>query len=123
MIELTLGEINLATQSLKKLSECDLPINIAYRITKIIKVINSELEHIENLRMSLINKYGKQEPGKDMIVVPSEKQNIFLMEFNKLLEEKVNLDFEPALISDLKEYNIKLSAMDLIFLEKFLKTE
>jgi hypothetical protein len=120
MVELTLGEIKNLEHSFTKLVEQDLPVRLAYRLGKILKQINNELEHIENLRIALVKKYGTNDEKTNTINVSIDKLEAFLQEWTELLNEKVNLDFEKIKLSELEELEIKITPIDFIKLEYFI---
>jgi len=121
-----LKEVFSLTRSLPVLTNKELPIKISYRLLKLLKQCSVEMESMEKARIKLVDKYAETEeereasPDKDKgIKVAEAKIPDFQREFEILLEEEVEIDFEPILISDLGD--ISLSAKDLLSLQIILK--
>jgi hypothetical protein len=117
---LTLGQLKNSEQALVALSNCLLPIAIAYRISKVLKLIASELTNLEEARQKLVQKYGTEKDGN--IVVSDENIGAFVDEFNPLLSETVEIPFEPFSVDSLPE-TVNLTPLQLSQLTFFIKEE
>ena len=117
---LTLGQLKNSEQALVTLSNCSLPIALAYRISKVLKVIGVELADLEEARQKLVQKYGEENEGT--IVVSSENFDAFVEELNPLLLEEVILPFEPFSVDKLPE-TVTLTPIQMSQLSFFIKEE
>jgi hypothetical protein len=115
---LKLGQLKNSEQALVALSNCTLPIALAYRISKVLKVIASELTDLEEARQKLVQKYGVEQDGN--VVVTNDNIDAFVEEFNPLLSEDVELPFEPFSIESLPE-SVSLTPIQLSQLSFFIK--
>jgi hypothetical protein len=115
---LKLGQLKNSEQALVALSNCTLPIALAYRISKVLKVIASELTDLEETRQKLVQKYGVEQDGN--VVVTNDNIDAFVEEFNPLLSEDVELPFEPFSIESLPE-SVSLTPIQLSQLSFFIK--
>jgi hypothetical protein len=115
---LKLGQLKNSEQALVALSNCTLPIALAYRISKVLKVIVSELSDLEEARQKLVQKYGVEQEGN--VVVTNENIDAFVEEFNPLLSEEVEIPFEPFSVESLPE-TVSLTPMQLSQLSFFIK--
>lgn len=115
---LTLGQLKNSEQALVALSNCTLPIGLAYKISKVLKFIANELTLLEEARQKLVQKYGVETDGN--VVVTEENINKFVEELNPLLSEEVDVPFEPISISALPE-TVNLSPLQLTQLSFFIK--
>jgi hypothetical protein len=115
---LKLGQLKNSEQALVALSNCTLPIALAYRISKVLKVIASELSDLEEARQKLVQKYGVEQEGN--VVVTNENIDAFVEEFNPLLSEEVEIPFEPFSVESLPE-TVSLTPMQLSQLSFFIK--
>jgi len=116
-MKLALGDIRLMKDPMIKLLDEPLPIKIAWKLTKLVKVFDKELGEIEEFRVNLIKKMGVS--GEDgSIKVPDDKMEEFIEEFNELLQNEVEVDFEPIEVEQLGD--IKIDTQSLIALDKFL---
>jgi len=107
-------------EGLKAVAAKELPVKVAYDLSKQLEKVEVEWKRYEELRKKLFEKYGKQKG--DRIEVPSENQEKFAEEMNELLLIETDLKIEPVLsLEDLED--IKVSAQDLIRIKKLLKEE
>jgi single-stranded DNA-specific DHH superfamily exonuclease len=119
-MKVTLEQLKNSEPSLVKLSNSVLPINLAYRISKALKVIASELTILEEQRKKLVTKYGaKNEEGN--LVVTQENIQKFVEEFSQLLKEEVDIPFEPIDIDNIPADDVKLTPVEISQLEMFIK--
>jgi len=127
-----LNEVFAITRSLPKLTDKELPIKISYRLLKFLKSCSEEMETLEKSRVKLIKKYaeksvedekddGKKKNSSEQrdIKVADENKDKFQEEFSILLNEEVEIDFEPICIEDFGE--ITFATNDLISLQKIIK--
>jgi len=124
-MKIKLMTIKSIEDSLQKLMNKELNVRIAYRLAKVLKIITTELQEVEKARIELIRKYsdapkqdGKSDPVSGQVQVAKEKEQEFFKEFNELLQEDVEIEFEPIDISELDD--IKLSPLDLLKLTDFV---
>ena len=115
-MKLTLGDIRVMKDPMIKLLDDTLPIKVAWKLTKLVKVFDKELAEIEEFRISLIKKLGVQD-DEGSIKVPEDKMSDFIDEFNELLLTEIDVDFEPIDIEQLGE-SLSISTKDLISLDK-----
>jgi len=119
-----LSELYGLTRSLPKLTDKELPIKISYNLLKLMKGISEEMETLEKSRMKLVEKYrepeeeGSKEASGGMKVADEHKDK-FQKEFRVLMEEEVDIEFNPIFLKDLGD--ISFAANDLILLEKIIK--
>lgn len=149
-MELYLGEIRECFPILSKLIDMQLPINISWRFTKLLTELNDHNVKLEEFRIKLVERYGVlqyecsndlekevfekeyfEQNQKDLVskystIVPKfevkeDKVNEFYTEWKKLLEEKVEIEFTPIWINDMKGDDIKLSPREMVVLNKFFR--
>jgi hypothetical protein len=119
-INFKMYEIKNMKDALSKLIEKEMPINAAFRLNKFIKVVDEHLNDIEEHRIKLINKYGKEDKEKNQIEVPPENMADFSNEINALLNEETEIEFVPIDISMFGD-DLRLSTKDLMSIEKLIK--
>lgn len=118
---LTLEKLKNSEQALVKLSNSVLPINLAYRISKALKVVALELTELEEQRKKLVQKYGKPDE-EGSVAVTQENIESFLQEFQKLLSEEVEIPFEPISIDTIPD-DVKFTPIEISQLDMFIKSE
>lgn len=121
-VKFTLGELKSIEESLKKLIELPLPIKISYSLSKVLNNISKELILLEEQRMNLVRKYGETNQETKEIKVSNENLDLFVKEFNELLQEELELMIKPININSLGD-DLKLSPVDMARLEKFFSED
>ena len=118
-IQITLGELFAARQSLDKLFTLDLPIRSSVTLSKTMKAVRSELEIFDEKRVALIKKYGKIDPVTGNGTVEPENAEKFNTAYKELIDIKVELTVTRITLASFGE-GAKLSAFDLVRLEPFV---
>lgn len=126
MITLTAEEVLLAERPLSKLMGEEIPVGMAFQLSKIIKVLGAELELIRQSQREIVTKYGIHDAdGKvtyqdnGLPAVPIELQESFSIDMRELLSQSCTIAAEPLSFSKLLlNDNVKLSTTDIIALEK-----
>lgn len=120
-MKLTLKELLQSVESLGKLLNKELTVITAYRLGKLSKALQSELDQFNLTRNNLIKKYGKEKDGQYQID-PDDKSAMekFNKEIEELLTVEISIDvYEPIFIDDLGD--IRLSPIDMSNLSIFFK--
>ena len=116
-MKLQLGEIRNMKEPMSLLLEKDLPINVSWRLTKFVKVLDKELGDIEEFRINLVKRLGVDDKENEgALQVPDEKMGEFIESFNELLMTEIEVEFEPIEISTLGD--IQVSTKELLALDK-----
>jgi len=104
-MKVTLKNIYGASNILGLLVEQQLPIRIAFKLTRLITRLNEEYTNLDTTRRTLLKKYGTEsensDPNNPSYTFTPENQDKFSNEFGELLEEKVEIDWDPLSIDDL----------------------
>ena len=91
----TMEKIYSSIDVFKKLMAQELPLNVSYQFTQLLKNLNTHFNVLETTRLELVKKFGeKQESGEVRVVTDDDKKS-FLDEFNELLSKEVEIDWEP----------------------------
>lgn len=108
-----------AKSVLEKLAVSNLPIKIAYRVSKILKKANIEYKDFDDTRISLIKKYGEVKEDGSFEVFEDKKQQ-FSEDISLLLTEDVKGEFFKLDIDEFPS-SLELTPSEMSFLEPFLK--
>ena len=111
-MEITLKEIMDLKDPFVRLSNEKLPIRFAYKLSLVIKEIDTQLAAVQAARVSLFNKLSIFDEEKKENVVPPENVDPFNKEWAELLAEVVELGFDKLKFDDLPE--AALSAQDML---------
>lgn len=114
MLKTNLKSIVNAKESLKILSETELPVKVSYSLAKLINEVNKELSIFSAEKLKLFKKYGKLE--NDAYTILSENRENFHADLESLLSEEVTVFANKI---DLPE-DLKLKPKDMINLEPFV---
>jgi hypothetical protein len=120
-MKISLKEIKLAEAPLTKFIEQTIPIKLAYRLGKLIRLMQQELQQIEASRIKLVKQYGTENEGSSTIEVKPESMQQFNEEWLELLDTQADIDFEPIDAAVLDELNISMTPIEMTFLSKFFK--
>ena len=104
-----------------KLSKTEFDIKTAYRLSKLIKSLNEEYIKLEEFNQSLYKKYGRLDELSGKYIIKEEFTTVFSEEMNSLLTEEIEFDITKLKLSDLEKYDISISPIEIIAIEKFLE--
>jgi len=133
-MKIKLKELLAAKELITKLGTSNIfPMKLCYRLFRLVKDVNRELETFEEARANTVKKYGEEDTSGSVRVMP-KNLGIFTIEMRSLLEEEVevfNLDLSLneleeiiKIAQDKKELNNNfLTAIDLLNLETFLSNK
>ena len=110
---LNLAQLKKMEPTLLKLSNYNLPIEISYKISRLLR----ELTLFEEIRKDLIMKYGEEIDGSYR--VREENMSKFVEEITPILTEFVSTEFEPIKKEDFPK-DICLTPIQLLDLEDLI---
>ena len=108
-------ELLASAPALSRLSAMPLNATLAFRLKRIVKQVNSELETFEAQRKESCERYGTLSEDKSQYDFTDEKRKAFEEDFNKLMEEEVEIRFDHFTEESLA--GEKIAASDLMLLE------
>ena len=115
-MKVTLRNIYGASGILGLLVEQQLPIRVAFRLTRLITRLNEEYSNLDATRKKLVEDYGtkikESDPTNPSFTFSEENQKKFTEDFENLLSEEVEIDWSPISIDDLGT-DITLSVREL----------
>jgi hypothetical protein len=104
-----------------KLIDQKFPVKTSYAIAKMVGKIDDQFKVIESVRTGLIKKYGtKDEKGNLQVNQDTEAWQKFLIEFNELMEQDVEIVTEKVKIPSDKleiEPTIMMALMPFVEVE------
>lgn len=108
-----------ARESLKKLSELDLSISVAYKIYKLCTRLDHYYTFYESKRREIIGKYCTL--AEDEYKVKEECTDDFERSFDELMNIELEIDGVELPVALPAYENIKLSCSDLVSLDGFVE--
>jgi len=110
-MKVRLIDVYNSVQVINKILDTQLPVTIAFQLTKLIKNLDNEVKIVEEQRVKLVSKYGEEIEDKGFTVSEANKE-AFLKEFTELLESEIEINWNPVDISKFEGLN--LSPNDLM---------
>lgn len=119
-MKLTLAEIRWMQRGLSTITSMPLPIKLSYKLAKLLNFFNEEMMAVEHAREGLIKRMAVEDPSKpgELRVAP-ENEDKFREEFSQLLQEEIEVNFEPIKLAELGD-DIKISPIELASLSKII---
>ena len=115
-------------QTLQKLNRLELPVKVAFLLSRNIKEVDKSLESYNETRQKLIFQYAdKDEEGnlrfdeKGDIIFKEGIQEKWSQDIRELLELKTTTKVQPISIHDLFKAEISISPLELSSIEFMLK--
>ena len=100
----------------------ELPIQVAYKFSKLGKTLMEELKLVEDQRMKLIQKYeGALSEDKTQFSFTPENGEAFQKEMIELLSLPIEVSFQPISVENLG--NVTLTPNELLALEPILAVD
>ena len=112
---LKLRVIMSAVSAFRKLANADMSLKSAYRLKKLVDIVQSEVDFFVSEQNKIIAKHQ----GGEGIAIPEEKMAEMRAEIDELLDFDVQTEFTPIKLP-LTE-NISLSASDITVLTPFIE--
>ena len=121
-IKFTVEEMFRFIGSARNVLDEKLPVKPSYRLSKLVKKIESEMKHYQEERTKLLEKHCKKdEKGKPVIEKDVyqgiEGNELFAKEHTELLSCECELDMMPVSITELGD--AKISPNDMAVMDKF----
>ena len=121
-MKITIGQLKLSEESLVKFSKQDIPVQMAFQLSRLIRKIVPELQSLEEARQTLVHKFGEVDLESGQTTVPQSKISEFTQEIKPILDTEVEMPFDKIPFSKIPE-TVLLSSSDLIALEPFIDHE
>ena len=99
LIKITLNDILNSQQALQEIVGMNMRAKTAFKMARIIRAIESELENFNKARQSLLNKYGEKDDNGQLItnkdgnyIISPDKIDIYNGEIQELLVTTIELN-------------------------------
>ena len=108
---LTIERIMNSLEALREISNEDIPLKAAVRITRTIKEVDNVLEVFNDSKKKLFEKYGEEVEGQEGSRIKEENVEVFNEKYIELLKQEVDIDFVEVDVEDLGDINVKPSVL------------
>ena len=121
-MKVTNSEIWAAKEPLDKLLQVKLPVKTSYQIARLVRKITEEYLVIEPVRIGLVKKYGKADDKGNISIftAPQEDQEKFVVEYNELMGQEVEIVVDKITISAGQADKLELEPAIFLPLDKFI---
>lgn len=126
MITLTINEIMNSVPVLEKISQVNINGVFAFKIARMIRELNKEIELFEKQRVEMIEKYCERDEEGQMVMIDEsqvkiKEENIqkYNDELREILGTEVEINVETVPLDNLSE--IKISPQDALFIDKLFE--
>ena len=117
-MQITISEILKGKSVLEKLVDKEISIKTAYKLSRMIKVLNEELQTFEESRQKLVQQYGEVQED-DSIAVKEDNIEAFNTELADLLTAEIEVGCEPISIDEFAD-GVEIKTAELMMIEKFI---
>ena len=118
-------ELLMIADSLNRLITKDYPVTLSFKLSKLTRLVNQELEDYNKSFQSLWEKYGRpiekngEQTGEKEI--KPEHRKVYTDDLEKLLEQEANINIQPIPLKDFGDTTIQ--TRDLMNLEKVIESD
>ena len=108
-MKITINEAYNIFQNLNELADKDLPIKTSYKILKLAKQLQIEMDVMEESRKKIAAKYS--EDGES---VDADKVSDFRKDFAEILNQEIEVEWEKIPIEELGDIKLNVKTMSAI---------
>jgi hypothetical protein len=126
LIKVSLNDVVNSTQTFNKLMQQPFKGSLAFKIARLARELEKEMQTFNDERMKIIRKYGKKDENGELIVgedgnvsFENDKINDLNSEFNSLLETELEINADKLPMDSIDEF--ELTPQEIIGLEKFFE--
>lgn len=110
--------INSIAPVLSKMMSKELSPVTSFKLVKMVKAVNAEIEIFNGERIKLLEKYGTKSEDKSDYIIPDENKDAFNKGISELLALEVDIAVEKV---NLANEDIKISPADMMKIEEFVE--
>lgn len=109
-MKITLEKLLGSADALKNLFNSEVPVTMAFKLSKTIKDAEENIKLFEESRLKLLKQYG-EETSEDSYKISEENAPLIQKELDELLKTEVELTAEPLSVDKLGD--IKMTSADV----------
>ena len=99
---MNIKEILESKEAIENLTTLTMPLNVAIKVSKIQKELNTVLDIYQERRKALFEEYGE---GEDLHI-PDSNRELFINKHDILIEEPIDIEFEQISAEALGDISI-----------------
>ncbi|QGH35127.1 hypothetical protein GI584_14215 [Gracilibacillus salitolerans] len=113
-MQVTVKEVFNLNEGLNHIVNKELPVGVAFKLQRIIRVVSEEYKTAQNLRSKLVTKYKEKDLDNGIVQLKEDELEDFNKELEELLAEKVNINVKKIKISELSSIHATPKTLGLI---------
>lgn len=118
-MKITIAELINATQIFNKIINKELSPITSFKLVKLVKAINAEIEIFEKEKMKLLEKYGTKNDDNTYNISEENTAN-----WNKDITDLLSLEVDISADKiNLSNEDIKISPADMMLIEQFINID
>lgn len=128
MIVVTLNDVLKSVPILNNLSKQSMPAKTAFKIMKIIKEVNKQLDDFNQIKQDLISTYGERDEMNNLkidennnYIISNDNKENFSTELTEILNERIEICIPQLKLDDLDFFHF--SPQELEKIEYCIKEE
>lgn len=110
--------VNSTAPVLSKIMNKELSPVTSFKLVKLVKAINNEIEVFNSERVKLLEKYGTKDKENNNYIIPDENKDTFAKDISELLALEVDISADKI---NLSNESIKISPADMMAIEEFVE--
>ena len=126
LIKIKLSDVVNSTETFNKIMQQPFKGSLAFKIARLARELEKEMQTFNDERMKMIRKYGKKDKNDELIVsdngnveFENDKIDELNNEFNSLLETEIDINADKLPMDSIDEF--ELTPQEVIGLEKFFE--
>lgn len=121
MITVKISELLNSTEVLQKLSRTDLKAKPSWKVARLLKSADVEIQEFNDTRLKLIQKYGQKDENGELVTdadgncqIIQESIAQFSSELNELLNTDVEINADRIRIEDIEHLDFTPAEMSIL---------
>lgn len=128
MIEIKVADLVNSVGVLQKLSNMSLKARLAWKVSRLLKAADDEIQEFNKTRIEVVKKYGIKDENGELVLddagnckIQDEYINTFTQEMNELTSDTIEINANPIGIDEIEE--LSFTPGEMAQLEPFIAIE
>ena len=124
-MKITLGDVEKTYKLLFDISKYEFPLKTAFKIGRLLQILEPEKKQIEKLRQEIIERIGDKNENNEYTIPNSdtERINTFFNEMNDLFATEIKINYTPIPFSEVKDKVKEIKPLDALNLFVFFEDD
>lgn len=125
-IEVSVMDLYSSQAALGKLGSLKAPVELGYKLARIQRKVTPELEEIDKVRVSLVEKFGEDDgKGTQRVAPGTPEYREFAQEFEEFLRkaEQIEINVHPIRLSEMVKLGDQLTVGEISLLSWMIEDD